>query len=302
MGVSRTFGSIQFELANFASTNGLPPVDFELVKNWINEAYTDVLDERDWKGLEVRAVLQTVSTYRTGTVSATNGATSITGSGTTFTSGMTGRQIRIGGRTESYTFTYVSATSGTIDRSYEGDTITGAGYEIFQNVYQLPDRVKFISLMRNPRINKDMGLLTEQALDIADTARTLIGEPQYFLPAADTTDSSTPIYHQVEIYPAPETSIGLPYTYIRLPIEFDGTNTSAEILPWVDPRAVAAGAKAMMLAHHRQYQGQMAEDLIGQRMIAKMHKVESDTVGPGKLRMASRYTEHRRRRGSGVAW
>lgn len=295
--MSRTFGQIQFELTSFARSNDLPAIDTELLRGWINEAYTDVLDYREWKGLEVRTVLQTVSTYRTGTVSVTNGSTSVTGTGTTFTSAMTGRQFRVMGSNESYTFTYVSSTSGTLDRAFESPTATAAPFEIFQNVYQLPDRVKHIALMRNPRLNRDMERISEENLDQASAARTGIGEPYFYSPAADTTDASTPIYRQVEIYPAPETSIGLPYTYIRQPIEFSGTNTSAEILPWVDPRAVIAGAKQIMLSHLKLYADAKAEESIARRMVEKMSTEESNTIGPQKLRMASRYVAHRRRRG-----
>jgi hypothetical protein len=295
--VSRTFGQIQFELTSFAKSNQLPAVDLELVRGWINEAYGDVLDHRGWKGLEVRAVLQTVSTYRTGTVTVTNGSAAVTGSGTTFTTAMTGRQFRVPGSYESYTFTYVSGTSGTLDRNFEGETAAGIAFEIFQTVYQLPARVKHIALMRNPRTNHPMQLMTEENLDQASAARLTIGEPYFYSPATDTTDAATPIYHQVEIYPAPETAVGLNYTYVRLPIEFSGTNTSVEILPWVDSRAVIAGAKALMLAHMKQYQEAGAEGVIASRSIDRMSQVETATVGPSRLRMAPRYTRHRRTRG-----
>lgn len=294
--MGRTFGEIQFELSHFCRAAQLPAVDLDLLKNWINESYNEVLKLREWKGLEVDAVLQTVATYRTGTVDVTNGGTTVTGTGTTFTAAMTDRWIRFIGRDEYYTFTYVGATSGTLDRAYEGETVDDGTFEIFQNTYELPARTRHIALMRNPRVNAPMERMTTEKLDAASASRLTIGEPAYYRPASDTDDTTTPIYHQVEIFPAPEESIGLPYTYIRLPIEFDGTNTSAEILPWVNPRAVLAGAKALVLAHFGRYDAAAAEQMIQRGSVGVMHQAESDAVGPGKIEMADRFTRHRRRR------
>jgi hypothetical protein len=296
--VGRTFGEIQFELTHFCRTANLPSVDLELLKGWINESYDKVLKLREWKGLETDATLQTVSTYRTGTVDVTNGSNAVTGTGTTFTSQMTGRKFRVLGRDEYYTFTYVSATSGTLDRNYEGDTVDDGTFEIFQNVYQLGARTRHIALMRNPRVNAPMERMTTEQMDAASASRFPIGEPAFYRPASDTDDSSTPIYHQVEIFPAPETAIGLFYTYIRLPIEFDGTNTDDEILPLVNPHALLAGAKALLLAHFGRYDAAAAEKAIQRGSTEAMHQAESDAVGPGRIRMADRFTRHRRARWS----
>lgn len=295
--MARTFGSIQFELAHFAKANQLPAVDAELLKAWINEAYNNILDARQWKGLETRTVLQTVATYRTGSAAITNGATAVTGTGTTFTAAMSGRRFRIAGSLETYTFAYLSATTATLDRPFEGATITGGSFEIFANVYGLPDRVKLITLMRNTRINKYMELITEENLNQADASRLSIGEPYFYMPGPHSGGEGTALIRQVEIYPAPEVAIGLLYTYIKLPLEFSGSNNSTEILGWVDPRAVIAGAKALMQAHVKDYAGAAAEKAIQSVARGTMNQVETDTVGPSQIKMASRYTAHRRSRG-----
>jgi hypothetical protein len=67
--------------------------------------------------------------YGTGTIS-TSGVcpcSSVTGSGTTWTAGMTGARFNVNG--VDYTFTYVSATSGTISPS-AASTFTGASYTL----------------------------------------------------------------------------------------------------------------------------------------------------------------------------
>lgn len=76
--------------------------------------------------------------YSTGTVSATNGSATITGSGTTFIGDMVGRWIRLTSAVANPTGdeqwyeigTYTSATSISLINTYQGTTVTGANYVI----------------------------------------------------------------------------------------------------------------------------------------------------------------------------
>jgi len=70
--------------------------------------------------------------YETGTVTATNGSPTVTGSGTTFVTGHAGKRIRFGTETTFYTIqTYVSATEVTLTTNYAGTTGSGKAYKIF---------------------------------------------------------------------------------------------------------------------------------------------------------------------------
>ncbi len=78
-----------------------------------------------------------VSDYSVGTVTATNGSTAIVGSGTTFTSAMVGRYIKVTDfwyEIESFT----DATHITIDRNFGETTTSGSSYTISE-VIPLPD-------------------------------------------------------------------------------------------------------------------------------------------------------------------
>jgi hypothetical protein len=72
--------------------------------------------------------------YTTGTVSITNGTTALTGAGTTWTAGMVGRWIQIappGGDNEWYQIAaFVSTTSLTLYKAYNGVTVAGGTYTI----------------------------------------------------------------------------------------------------------------------------------------------------------------------------
>lgn len=78
--------------------------------------------------LEPQHVLLTAADYVTGTITVTNGAVAVTGSGTTFTPQMAGRYLQVTDGTDGKWYriaTYVSATSITLENFYEG--IGGAG-------------------------------------------------------------------------------------------------------------------------------------------------------------------------------
>ncbi len=90
--------------------------------------------ERDiWVHSSVRYLRQEPTIYNTGTVSATNGSATITGSGTTWSSNViSGWVIGIGTNpTKFYTISSVdSDTQITISENYEGSDTTGASYII----------------------------------------------------------------------------------------------------------------------------------------------------------------------------
>jgi hypothetical protein len=69
--------------------------------------------------------------YSTGTVSVTNGSDLVSLTGGTWTNAMTNRHFSVAGRTESYPFTYLTATTGRLKRPYEGPTGTGFSYGIW---------------------------------------------------------------------------------------------------------------------------------------------------------------------------
>lgn len=106
---------------------------------YINDAYDQLADEVPylWDGLRETNYITVPEDYQTGTVTATNGSTSITGSSTVWTSAMDGRQIYFDGDDEVYTFTYVSATTGTLDKAYQGTTGSGKSYIIWKEAFLL---------------------------------------------------------------------------------------------------------------------------------------------------------------------
>lgn len=100
-----------------------PGIDLELVDNWIQTRYTErVLSGISWKRSETVSVLQSPPSVTQGTVTVTQGSAVITGLGTNWTAAQQGLAVRIANGSEYYQFNYLSATTGTLDRPYEGST------------------------------------------------------------------------------------------------------------------------------------------------------------------------------------
>jgi hypothetical protein len=111
------YGQIRLRL-----TKAVPGVDLELIDGWMQDRYAQILDELPWKRLEGESVFQVPPSYAAGTVAAIQGNSAIVGTGTTWTTAMTGRAIKINNGNEFYQFTCTDATHGTLDRPFEQAT------------------------------------------------------------------------------------------------------------------------------------------------------------------------------------
>lgn len=90
-----------------------------------------------------------VDKYVTGTVVATNGSTTITGSGTIFTSAMIGRYFQVNDITGDgnwYRITgFTSSTAVTIENKYDGATTSGKAF-IIAEIFALPEEMQILPL------------------------------------------------------------------------------------------------------------------------------------------------------------
>ena len=186
-------------------------------KGLINRAYTQAIPRKeDWSPLIASSSVSCSARYNTGTVSATAASTSITGSGTTWVTGMTGRKIKINGNSNIYTFTFVTATTATISPAFSGDNNTsGAGYTIFDDDYSLTsdfDRFLKGGSLFKMRSNKPF-VITE--------ASERLWRDEYTSKLSDETRRcrvrgfDTSLNRVAEINPPPQTAISLPYDYIK---------------------------------------------------------------------------------------
>lgn len=223
MSVNLTTGVIPFSelferLMTLAKIDSFNNEDY--AKGLINDAYTRSLPSiEDWTPLVTEAFLTMSAYYNTGTVACTAGATSLTGTGTTWTATMTnnnGWKIKFAGFDIVYSFTYVSATSATINPALEGATnMSGASYVLFRDEYALPSA--FDRLLKNGSIYVQQGGRTYNT----------IGElPRDQFREQFVADPSDPVYRamltrvdssgnrMLRVNPPPRTAKVYPYEYI----------------------------------------------------------------------------------------
>lgn len=282
-----TFGLLRLRLSKHPAGAG---VDSVLLDSYINARYREYLDKYPFTRLVKTSTIQTGAVYDTGSISILSGATSGTSSGTVFTSQMTGRRFRAEGRSEIYVFTYVSATSFTIDRAYEGDDLSGAGYRIFQPYYALPSDLRVLESVSVPFANRDLDQIERERLDWMAPTRELFGEPEMYAPY---DDSSTPL-PQIELYPIPLRAEGLPIRYSTAKARLAATS---DVLPdWMSEECLITGVEADLYGLQGDAGMMQAKEAKFQELLNDQVKVDVQRQVSEQMRMANRFTQHRRAR------
>lgn len=302
-----TWGQLRFILQT-----GAPGVSLDLLDSWLNTRYTSVLAATDWIGLKGHGMVQTVAAYQSvagvDTVTFTVASNAVAGVGTTWTSAITGQNIYRPGDTATYVATYVSPTSLTLDRPYQGlgmeadaTVYAGSPYVFMQNVYGLPADCKAIVTLLNPVTGRPMLGMTKAELDMATGARTLVADPTTWAEYGDSSELSPPppgleptVVHQIEFYPPPLRARGFALEYLRDAFLFDGTNTSRFPLPFVTDKvllegvradvATAAGSLAQAMRYEASFDAELAAMLFVEHT---QRRVKAPVL------MADRFTRHR---------
>lgn len=133
-----TFADLQNEV--FAHT-GLDPSDATNTANvnrWINYVQQDICARWPWTFMEGRESIVTIPDYTTGTVSVNSGSTSVTGSGTAFTTtqGDGTYYLQFTSSNDWYRVTVRSSgTALTIEQAYQGLTNITNGTFILRKIF-----------------------------------------------------------------------------------------------------------------------------------------------------------------------
>lgn len=283
-----TYGALRLRIKQL-----FPDLGNEVIDGFISDRYAEILGEIPWSRMQAVAILQTTAPYLTGTVALANGSNSVVGSGTTWASAMTGRAFRVPGRDEIYQFVPTSTGAATLDRAYEGPSVTGGSYVVFQSVYPLPLDCR---LLEDDAFSDKYGPLDRMALADLNASvpnRTSSGTPRYWASYMD--DGSSPPRMQVELYPIPDAVLGIPFTYTA---EADALgSTSAALQAWIQPTALIEGVQARCCAHLKDYTGAEYHNALAEKALKQMRSTEEAGMGPARIQLDSYYTRHRNRRG-----
>jgi hypothetical protein len=286
-----TWGQLRLILQQ--SAGSLSP---DLIDGFLNTRYGDVLDRWPWKGLEVETSIETTAAYNTGTANVTNGSNAITGTGTAWTSAMTGMSFRVSTDNAVYLFTYVSATSATLDRVYEDDTNATASYWIFEDEYVLPAPTKTLLSVVCPVTGEPLADWTTQKIIDSMWPRESPGIPIAFAMAADTSEADPPVYHTLKLSPPPQFARGYPLRYQKATAGFSGTNTGAAPLPWVSDDVLLSGARADIKMELKDYNGAALQEKKYERAIGVMLRVDATRRGNSAVVIAPAWSRYRIKR------
>jgi hypothetical protein len=293
-----TWGQLRHQLSISA-----PGVSIDLIDGWLNKRYARVLQATDWKGIEAHATIQTQAAYQSSTdsVTLTVGSAAVTGAGTAWTNAITGQKFYRPGDNAIYGATYVSSTSLTLDRAFEGDGVDAAGtvftaaqYVLMQNVYGLPPDCSSVVSILNPVDGLPMDGMSKAELDRSVGPRTLIDNPEIYAIYDDSPETDPPVLHQVEFYPPPRYSRGFVLDYRRAALGFDGGNTSGSPLPFVTDGVLLAGVRADIAKELKELGQAVAYEAEFDGELKAVIKVEHEQRRKKPvMRMAARFTRHR---------
>jgi hypothetical protein len=160
--------------------------------------------------------------YNTGTVSISAGGTAVTGSGTTFTSAMTGRYIRFNNEAQTYKFTYVSGTSATVETYLGSSNLSAVTYEITDERQAFPTRMR--SVIRcvvdspNTAAVYDLHPISLDEIEELRLSRvsTDVAPTYYAHEYADPASGANPAGY-IWVHPAPSSKRIVTLTYLKWP-------------------------------------------------------------------------------------
>lgn len=186
---------------------------------FLNMAQREVCRARDWPELVTRDFVACTAPYKDGTVDVTAGDATVTGTATTFTSGMVGRKFALGYSSAWYeVLTFTSTTEIELADDYAESTDTGKTYVIYDDRVSMPadcDKIHRIWSIEN-NIRTPMRRLEGVDLHEVTGLPEYEDEPNFW--AQIENDSNGYIRIQVGPY-APPSAIRLEVKYKKKPTD-----------------------------------------------------------------------------------
>ncbi len=199
----------------------VPSASSLLAQDWVGNAFRQVAERRPWSWRIKRQQFLFPAVYKTGTVTVVFNSTTVTGSGTTFTSGMVGRQFRVGLQVPIYTIIAVpDATTLTLDQAWGGDDASGIGFEIYSAYQTVPSDFSYFLTVWDPRFNWQLHRnTTQEELNWYDAQRANQASSSYCVVSCDYDQTTTPPRPRYELWPHMKAQYCYPYLYIARPAD-----------------------------------------------------------------------------------
>lgn len=201
-----TFATMKSRIATLTA-NHLTAAD---VGALINRVHQEEVENHAWHRLRIAAILNTVAPITTGTVSATQGSTTVIGVGTAFATADIGKYIRINGDdTPLKVATRVSGLEITVETAWAPANVVTVAYSLFPLRYALPTGAQKVNWIKRtlPLVET-----TQEWLNAVDPERTSTAD--YATHWAPAERSSTDLY-QVELWPVANTPVAYAVEYLK---------------------------------------------------------------------------------------
>jgi hypothetical protein len=220
-----TFSDLYGDLINRVRiTSGVTATD-NVAKRFINIALQDMHLGTDYKfpWAERSSVLVTQAQYSTGTCTATQGSTTLTGSGTAWNTVnvfsvnnmRAGGKIRIGGGLNPYEISSVSSdTAAVLTSKFTEATATASTYLYYEDAYALAS--DFLRPVDAQRFSDDMpiDLISRTEFRRRYPANSITGRPAVACIVDQAPRGNTTPVRKVRFYQPPDTYYSIPYTYL----------------------------------------------------------------------------------------
>jgi hypothetical protein len=116
--------------------SGVPRMD---IMQALNTAHLEIHGAYDWPWTYKETNISLSPAYSTGTISVNVGATTVTGAGTTWSTGWTNRRIRLDNNQDWPVAAFNAVGQLTLSQAYYGAAnLAGASYVIYQDVFTMP--------------------------------------------------------------------------------------------------------------------------------------------------------------------
>src|SRR5439155_3406899 len=162
----------------------------KLAQDFVVNAFRRLVERRRWSWLTKFGQLTSTAVYSTGTVTVTQNSTTVTGSGTGWTSALVGQQFRIGSSTPIYTISTVTSTTQLdLDSVWGGTTASAQTYSIYTCYFPVPSDFKEFICLWDVAFNWQLILdIQQNELNMIDAQRASVGNP-YVVSFRDYTTS-----------------------------------------------------------------------------------------------------------------
>lgn len=283
-----TYGAFRLVLRKLA-----PGVDIELLDNWTQNRYSEILDKLPWKRIESDIVISAPPSFRDGTVATTQGSNAILTNDSTWSTALDGRAIRIADQHEYYQFTNVDPTHATLDRVYEAPSGSDLAYRIDQNIFVLPANCRVLRGVKPMHGIRPLIRMTPHELNSVTVSRNDYGSPAFYVPTWD--NFSDPPRMQFELFPVPSVpdSGGSLLSFVADCIldaaALDPDGSSNSLLPWVRPQALEAGVSADIARHLKDWTGAEAYEARYNQLVSDMAQINAQQLGSQQIKLGAEY-------------